>query len=176
MKQSLVPLASGALLGFFRGALESPLIERGAAHGLELLGRPEDFWNRVASLELRRMAAGGNCNAQAELAWRHATGDRVRKSPTEAVRWAMQSAEADCPAGLAAMGWLLYHGCGLPRDYAEAARLFALAAARDVLLAHYWLGRMLYFGIGGVRVEDMVAVTATGCESFNTLQESLVWA
>jgi len=31
-------------------------------------------------------------------------------------------------------------------------------------------------GIGGVRVEDMVAVTATGCESFNTLQESLVWA
>jgi hypothetical protein len=25
-------------------------------------------------------------------------------------------------------------------------------------------------------VEDMVAVTATGCENFNTLQESLVWA
>jgi Xaa-Pro aminopeptidase len=31
-------------------------------------------------------------------------------------------------------------------------------------------------GIGGIRVEDMVAVTATGCENFNTLQESLVWA
>ncbi|MDI9403638.1 MAG: Xaa-Pro peptidase family protein [Limnohabitans sp.] len=30
-------------------------------------------------------------------------------------------------------------------------------------------------GIGGIRVEDMVAVTATGCENFNTLQESLVW-
>lgn len=31
-------------------------------------------------------------------------------------------------------------------------------------------------GIGGIRIEDMVAVTATGCENFNTLQESLVWA
>lgn len=31
-------------------------------------------------------------------------------------------------------------------------------------------------GIGGIRVEDMVAVTASGCENFNTLQESLVWA
>ena len=30
-------------------------------------------------------------------------------------------------------------------------------------------------GIGGIRIEDMVAVTATGCENFNTLQESLVW-
>ena len=31
-------------------------------------------------------------------------------------------------------------------------------------------------GLGGVRVEDMVAVTADGCENFNALQESLVWA
>ena len=31
-------------------------------------------------------------------------------------------------------------------------------------------------GIGGIRVEDMVAVTASGCENFNSLQESLVWA
>ena len=31
-------------------------------------------------------------------------------------------------------------------------------------------------GIGGVRVEDMVAVTAAGSENFNSLQESLVWA
>jgi Xaa-Pro aminopeptidase len=31
-------------------------------------------------------------------------------------------------------------------------------------------------GIGGIRVEDMVAVTGSGCENFNRLQESLVWA
>ena len=30
-------------------------------------------------------------------------------------------------------------------------------------------------GVGGVRVEDMVAVTADGCENFNQLQEGLDW-
>ena len=30
-------------------------------------------------------------------------------------------------------------------------------------------------GIGGVRVEDMVAVTAGGCENFNTVHEGLDW-
>jgi Xaa-Pro aminopeptidase len=29
--------------------------------------------------------------------------------------------------------------------------------------------------VGGIRVEDMVAVTASGCENFNTLQEGLDW-
>ena len=110
MKQSLVPLASGALLGFFREALESALIERGAAHGMELLGRAEDFWHSVEPVELQRMAAGGNGNAQAELAWRHAAGDRAPKEPPAEVRWAMQSAEKDCTAGVAVLGWLLYHG------------------------------------------------------------------
>jgi Xaa-Pro aminopeptidase len=31
-------------------------------------------------------------------------------------------------------------------------------------------------GIGGVRIEDMVAVTQTGCENFNVLHEGLDWA
>jgi Xaa-Pro aminopeptidase len=30
-------------------------------------------------------------------------------------------------------------------------------------------------GIGGIRVEDMVAVAATGCENFNSLHEGLNW-
>ncbi|MFM7052548.1 MAG: M24 family metallopeptidase [Planctomycetota bacterium] len=30
-------------------------------------------------------------------------------------------------------------------------------------------------GIGGVRIEDMVAVTADGCENFNTMYEGLDW-
>jgi Xaa-Pro aminopeptidase len=30
-------------------------------------------------------------------------------------------------------------------------------------------------GIGGIRVEDMVAVTAAGCENFNALHEGLDW-
>ena len=30
-------------------------------------------------------------------------------------------------------------------------------------------------GVGGVRVEDMVAVTEGGCENFNRLPEGLAW-
>jgi Xaa-Pro aminopeptidase len=30
--------------------------------------------------------------------------------------------------------------------------------------------------LGGIRIEDMVAVTATGCENFNTLPEGLDWS
>ena len=29
--------------------------------------------------------------------------------------------------------------------------------------------------VGGVRIEDMVAVTEDGCENFNTLHEGLHW-
>jgi Xaa-Pro aminopeptidase len=30
-------------------------------------------------------------------------------------------------------------------------------------------------GIGGIRIEDMVAVTDDGCENFNTLYQGLHW-
>ena len=30
--------------------------------------------------------------------------------------------------------------------------------------------------VGGIRVEDMVAVTETGCENFDELPEGLTWA
>jgi len=31
-------------------------------------------------------------------------------------------------------------------------------------------------GLGGIRIEDMLAVTETGCENFNSLPKGLVWA
>ncbi len=148
MTQPLTPLAPATLIGLFRGAIDAPLVERGAVRGLELLGRSQDFWSSLAVAELQRMAAGGNGNAQAELAWRHAQGDRVARKPAVALRWALRSAETDCPTGLAVLGWLLQHGCGLPADAVEAARLFALSAERGVPLAQYWMGRLLYLGNG----------------------------
>jgi hypothetical protein len=41
----LNPLPAVALLGIFREALESTLVERGASQGLELLGHAEGFWS-----------------------------------------------------------------------------------------------------------------------------------
>lgn len=158
MTQPPIPLAPATLIGLFRGAIDAPLVERGAARGLELLGRPQDFWSSLAATELQRMAAGGNGNAQAELAWRHAHGDRVARMPATALRWALRSAETDCATGLAVLGWLLQHGCGLPRDTVEAARLFALSAARGVPLAQYWMGRLQYLGGEGVAPDYPSAV------------------
>ncbi len=150
MSTGLAPLAPAVLLGIFRSELEAPLIVRGAAQGAILLGGSE-FWASLPPLDLKRMAHGGNGKAQAELAWRHAGGGGHEVKPAEALRWALKSAESDCVAGIAMLGWLLHRGLGLPRDDAEAARLFEIAAARDSALASFALGRMRYFGIGIAR-------------------------
>ena len=106
IRMQLIPLGAPALLGLFREVLDSSLVERGAAEGMELLGHADAFWPQVGLPELRRMAQGGNPSAQAELAWRSAVGEGLAKSATEAVQWATQSAEKQCPAGEAVLGWL----------------------------------------------------------------------
>ena len=80
MSHSLMPLPAGTLVGLLREALDSTLIERGAAHGIELLGHAEGFWSGLPLTEVQRMAAAGNRIAQAELAWRHAAGEGLVKS------------------------------------------------------------------------------------------------
>ena len=130
---SLAPLRSTALLGLFREVLDNSLVERGALEGIPLLGPSEDFWRQVRLAELKRMAAGGNPAAQAEMAWRCATGVGVAHDATESLRWAGRSAESGCGAGEAVLGWLLYHGLGAPRDYPEATRL--LQVTQDCLAA-----------------------------------------
>lgn len=143
------PVRTSALLGIFQAALESSLIARGAAQAIELLGSADDFWQALALLELQRMAAAGNHQAQAELAWRYAAGEGgANVSHAPAVRWATASAEQGCPAGAAVLGWLLYNGFGLPRDLPEAARLFALAAAQEDLRGLTWHGLCLLHGHG----------------------------
>ena len=158
LADGLVPLHAPALLGIFREALDSSLIERGAAQGIELLGSADEFWRALMLAELSRMAAAGNPQAQAELAWRYAVGGGgAGKSYLQAVRWATQSAERPCAAGEAVLGWLLYHGFGLPRDITEAARLFGKAAAADDLQGLIWYGLCLLRG-QGVLADDARAL------------------
>ena len=154
----MVPLHTPVLLDIFREALDSSLIERGASQGIELLGSADDFWRELSVSELVRMAMAGNRQAQAELAWRYAVGDGgVDKSYIQALRWATQSAEHACAAGEAVLGWLLYHGFGLPRDVIEAARLFASAARQDDRRGLTWMGLCLLRG-HGVEVDGAAAL------------------
>ena len=55
-----MPLHAPALLGIFREALDSSLIERGAVQGIELLGSVDVFWRALGLSELERMAVAGN--------------------------------------------------------------------------------------------------------------------
>ena len=149
---ALAPLQASTLLGIFQAALDSSLVERGAAQAIELLGSADEFWQALALHELQRMATAGNPQAQAELAWRCATASGgMSRSAAQAVRWASLSAEQHCPAGAAMLGWLLYHGIGLPRDLQEAARLFAQAAAREDVRGLSWLGLCQLHGHGMAR-------------------------
>ena len=148
MSGALIPLHSPVLLGIFRDALETSLIERGAAQAIELLGPADEFWRCLPLSELMRMAEAGNPKAQAELAWRYAVGEGVDKSHIQAARWATLSAERNCASGEAVLGWLLYHGFGLPKDQIEAAVLFERAAAHEDLRGLTWFGLCLLRGHG----------------------------
>ncbi len=65
------------------------------------------------------------------------------------------------------------HGIGLE---VHEPPLLALKAPTLVIGDVLTIEPGLYaLGIGGVRVEDMVAVTREGCENFNTLHEGLDW-
>ena len=158
MSDALIPLHSPILLGIFREALETSLIERGATQGLDLLGPADEFWRSLPLTELARMAEAGNAQAQAELAWRYAVGEKPEKSFVQAVRWASLSAEHHCAAGEAVLGWLLYHGFGLPKDHFEAARLFERAATRDDLRGLTWFGLCLLRGHGMTRDVDRAVI------------------
>ncbi len=159
LTDGLQPLHAPVLLDIFREVLDSSLIERGATQGIELLGSMDEFWRGVTLIELARMATAGNPQAQAEWAWRHAVGGGGEvKNYLHAVRWATQSAERGCAAGESVLGWLLFHGFGLPKDINEAARLFGSAAAAEDLQGLIWYGLSLLRG-QGVPTDEARALT-----------------
>lgn len=148
--------ATSTLLGIFRVALDSSLIERGTQQAMALLGSASHFWSALKLSELERMAQAGNAEAQAELAWRlgriEALDERVAahqdERPRQAAHWAGLAAAQGCAAGQAVLGWLHYHGRGLAQDHDEAARLFTLAASQQEPRARVWQAVCLLYGHG----------------------------
>ena len=103
-----------------------------------------------------------------------ATGQSVHEATLAALARRGFAAGQPSQQGVAVISHGTGHGIGL--DVHEPP-LLALKGPQLVVGDVLTVEPGLYaLGIGGVRVEDMVAVTAAGCENFNTLQESLVWA
>ncbi len=102
------------------------------------------------------------------------TGQAVHEATLAGLARHGYSAGTPSQQGVAVMAHGTGHGIGLE---VHEPPLLAMKApplvVGDVLTVEPGLYAL---GLGGVRVEDMVAVTATGCENFNSLQEGLDWS
>lgn len=141
---ALAPLKSSALL--LREVIESNLIERGAFQGLYLFGPPDEFWRNVPLTDLKRMAVGGNGDAQVELAWRYYHGFDLQQNHAEAVRWLTPI--TDRPRALNLLAWCYFFGRGVAEDPSAAARLWQAAAEQGSEKAMFCLGLCHTFGFG----------------------------
>jgi Xaa-Pro aminopeptidase len=102
------------------------------------------------------------------------TGQSVHEATLAALALRGFGAGQPAQAGVAVISHGTGHGIGLE---VHEPPLLAMKGpplvVGDVLTVEPGLYAL---GIGGIRVEDMVAVTKSGCENFNSLQESLVWS
>jgi TPR repeat protein/putative methionine-R-sulfoxide reductase with GAF domain len=78
--------------------------------------------------QLRQMAEKGDSVAQNAMGLRFATGDGVKLSETEAVRWFIKAAEQGYVPAQSKLGSLYYSGRGVPQDSTRA--YFWMAVAR----------------------------------------------
>jgi Xaa-Pro aminopeptidase len=106
----------------------------------------------------------------------HVTGEAVHAAATEAIRaagYAVGLPKEDDPPSYTAMVHGTGHGVGLEvHEPPLLDRQGPPLVAGDVVTIEPGLYRR---DLGGVRVEDMVVVTAAGCENLNRLPEGLDW-
>jgi TPR repeat protein len=107
----------------------------------------------VAEEYYLRAYAMGDARAAYRLGTMYATGRGVGIDYAVATRWYRLAAEAGLPAGQHALGLTWWNGrywtgVALEGDYAEAVRLFSLAAARSYAPSYLYLGLASNFGYG----------------------------
>lgn len=110
--------------------------------------------DKTATNDMRQIVADlAKDGAPEAQAW---FGDALMESPDterEGLEWLKKSADAGCPDGQYALGLAYERGKGLPRDKAEALRLFRLAADQGHTGAMLKASRMLITGEGCERQE-----------------------
>lgn len=98
-----------------------------------------------------KLAAAGDPQAHTLIGRIHAEGLGVPQSATTAAKWYAKAVEFGDIEAAFALGTLhakgkAENGAGLERNYAEAARLFEIAAAKEHALANYSLGLLFLRG------------------------------
>ncbi len=100
-----------------------------------------------------KLAAAGDPQAHTLIGRIHAEGLGVPQSAAMAAQWYAKAVELGDIEAAFALGTLhargkAENGAGLERNYAEAARLFEIAAAKEHALANYSLGLLFLRGQG----------------------------
>ena len=75
----------------------------------------------------------------------------------EAVRWFRTAAEKDDPDGALNLGWMIGHGRGTARDFAQERRWYWRAAALGSTAAHDAIGTVYWFGEPDLPADRAVA-------------------
>ena len=73
----------------------------------------------------------------------------------EKANWLIESAKSGFPPAAHKLSWLYYEGEGVPKNVFQMARLLEAGAIQGFFRAQYDFGRILYFGIGVNRDEEL---------------------
>jgi hypothetical protein len=98
---------------------------------------------------LREKAAGGDAAAQVEVAHRYRDGDGVALDLREALRWGHQAADSGDARAMDFVGWMYFHGKGVPAR-PEIAVGYYRAASAELPQAAWNLGQCHFAGMGTV--------------------------
>jgi hypothetical protein len=117
---------------------------------LRYLDSTSQLHNDTEGLQwLQRAADAGHALSQVSLGLIYRSGDHgVKQDFLEAVKWLRKASEAGDPHGQSELGFMYERGEGLPKDEAEAARLYWLAADQGLPIALFDLGFMYEEGRG----------------------------
>ena len=73
----------------------------------------------------------------------------------EKANWLIESAKSGLPMAAHELSWLYHGGEGVPKNVFQMARLMEAGAIQGYFHAQYDFGRVLYFGIGVNRDEEL---------------------
>lgn len=96
----------------------------------------------------RKMAEGGDAQAQSNLGVMYANGYGVPRDHAEAVKWFRKAAEQGLAYARFNLGVAYYKGEGVAKDYAVAARWYRKAADHGHASSQFHLGIAYFRGEG----------------------------
>ncbi len=145
-----------------QASVQKPAAKSASAAGDEAHRNPEDQLQpgqaqHLSVDVLRKMADGGDVQAQLVLGQRYAKGTGVPQDSREAAAWYRKAAEQGHAQAQSLLGFYYIKGEGVPQDYHEAVAWLRKAAEQGDAGAQYNLGLMYKKG-NGVMKDDQEAM------------------